>query len=90
MVSVKAAATGRVSWGPMVSGLGPLEHPEENTQKGSFKIKSTHKPHIFLWVVPYLHRRLAMGSHTDNRGVSTNKHTVKSRTKPSILNLDSM
>lgn len=27
MVSVKAAATGNVSWGPMVSGLGPLEHP---------------------------------------------------------------
>lgn len=27
MVSVKAAATGRVSWGPMVRGLGPLEHP---------------------------------------------------------------
>lgn len=27
MVSVKAAATGRVSWGPMVMGLGPLEHP---------------------------------------------------------------
>lgn len=25
MVSVKAAATGRVSWGPMVSGLGPRE-----------------------------------------------------------------
>lgn len=27
MVSVKAAATGKVSWGPMVMGLGPLEHP---------------------------------------------------------------
>lgn len=27
MVSVKAAATGKVSWGPMVIGLGPLEHP---------------------------------------------------------------
>lgn len=31
MVSVKAAATGKVSWGPMVSGLGPLERPVENT-----------------------------------------------------------
>lgn len=27
MVSVKAAATGKVSCDPMVSGLGPLEHP---------------------------------------------------------------
>lgn len=26
-VSVKAAATGRVSWAPMVRGLGPLEQP---------------------------------------------------------------
>lgn len=39
MVSVKAAATGKVSWGPMVSGLGPLEHPVEQTQtKNTFKI----------------------------------------------------
>lgn len=28
MVSVKAAATGRVSWGPIVRGLGPLEHAD--------------------------------------------------------------
>lgn len=37
MVSVKAAATGKVSWGPMVIGLGPLEHPagEGQTSKSS-------------------------------------------------------
>lgn len=28
MVSVKAAATGSVSWGPIVRGLGPLEHAD--------------------------------------------------------------
>lgn len=33
MVSVKAAATGKVSCGPMVSGLGPLEHAVGNTRK---------------------------------------------------------
>lgn len=32
MVSVKAAATGKVSWGPMVIGLGPLEHPTGQAQ----------------------------------------------------------
>lgn len=32
MVSVKAAATGKVSWGPMVMGLGPLEHPAGQAQ----------------------------------------------------------
>lgn len=32
MVSVKAAATGRVSWGPIVRGLGPLEHTKIQTQ----------------------------------------------------------
>lgn len=41
MVSVKAAATGRVSWGPMVSGLGPLEHPKGNTK--SKKKKTVNK-----------------------------------------------
>lgn len=37
MVSVKAAATGKVSWGPMVIGLGPLEHPagQPHTSKPS-------------------------------------------------------
>lgn len=30
MVSVKAAATGSVSCGPMVRGLGPLEQTETN------------------------------------------------------------
>lgn len=48
MVSVKAAATGRVSWGPIVSGLGPLEHPVENTHN---TFKSTLR--LFSWVVPY-------------------------------------
>lgn len=32
MVSVKAAATGKVSWGPIVIGLGPLEHPAGQAQ----------------------------------------------------------
>lgn len=31
-VSVNAAATGRVSWAPMVRGLGPLEQPDSNTK----------------------------------------------------------
>ena len=35
MVSVKAAATGKVSWGPMVIGLGPLEHPAGQAQTSS-------------------------------------------------------
>lgn len=39
MVSVKAAATGKVSCGPMVSGLGPLEHPVK-------KQKTHRKPHL--------------------------------------------
>lgn len=38
MVSVKAAATGKVSCGPMVSGLGPLEHPVRNTHCQCAKI----------------------------------------------------
>lgn len=33
MVSVKAAATGRVSWGPMVSGLGPREQAKTNREQ---------------------------------------------------------
>lgn len=33
MVSVKAAATGKVSWGPMVSGLGPLEQTKTNREQ---------------------------------------------------------
>lgn len=41
IVSVKAAATGRVSWGPMVRGLGPLEHPETHRNT-----KNTHKASI--------------------------------------------
>lgn len=35
MVSVKAAATGKVSWGPMVMGLGPLEHPAGQAQRST-------------------------------------------------------
>lgn len=31
-VSVNAAATGSVSWAPMVRGLGPLEQPDSNTK----------------------------------------------------------
>lgn len=33
MVSVKAAATGRVSCGPMVRGLGPREQAETNSKQ---------------------------------------------------------
>lgn len=45
MVSVKAAATGKVSCGPMVSGLGPLEHPDRNTRKKT-SLKSTHRLYL--------------------------------------------
>lgn len=50
MVSVKAAATGRVSWGPMVSGLGPLEHPETHIRDTA--IASVCKTPS--WVIPHL------------------------------------
>lgn len=32
-VSVKAAATGSVSWAPMVRGLGPREQPKIRTKQ---------------------------------------------------------
>lgn len=46
MVSVKAAATGRVSWGPMVSGLGPLEHPETHVKTTDISKTSTQKSYL--------------------------------------------
>lgn len=41
-VSVKAAATGSVSWAPMVRGLGPLEQPDSNA--------STHRCKRKHWI----------------------------------------
>lgn len=67
MVSVKAAATGKVSWGPMVSGLGPREQAKIKREQQRCpctklvltqrtvhsKYKSTEsKMEIFLATVP--------------------------------------
>lgn len=49
MVSVKAAATGKVSCGPMVSGLGPLEHPVQRAHVKQSPLKATLEKSS-LWV----------------------------------------
>lgn len=63
MVSVKAAATGKVSWGPMVMGLGPLEHPAEQGQTSN--PSQLHNlllyPNVQLWI---LHRGQGSIQHT--------------------------
>lgn len=56
MVSVKAAATGRVSWGPMVSGLGPLEHPDETHTNDTFNTLG-----VFSGLFPHMLKCSAMG-----------------------------
>lgn len=60
MVSVKAAATGRVSWGPMVSGLGPLEHPKTHINTSDTAITSPYKTVVGLYLtclkVGFTHR----------------------------------
>lgn len=51
MVSVKAAATGKVSWGPMVMGLGPLEHPAGEGK--TLKTQSTTV--LFLCILNFIY-----------------------------------
>lgn len=73
MVSVKAAATGKVSWGPIVSGLGPLEHPVENTHS-----KNLHLDFIYSHgFVSYMLKHKAGGKCTEDRRAKTNRSKLK-------------
>lgn len=58
-VSVKAAATGSVSWAPMVRGLGPLEQPGGNTHTWTYKhaLNRTERDKMHTQPVPTTHNQ---------------------------------
>lgn len=73
MVSVKAAATGSVSWSPMVRGLGPLEHPENHT-KTKIPHKHQYRTCIYLFI---FFAGIRVYSQSTDWGKSWTSHTIQ-------------